>query len=142
MTGGSPEVLAMHAVARPTDSRRIARYLAAGAAAVVAVQYWLIGLGVLPIGTSASGETTDLLQFGLMAGATFAVASALLLLTRSRTVSIGVAVWSAIVIVAYVAFASVRAPQFEVWGLSVKAVQLVVLAAALYLVVRVPEGHA
>lgn len=119
-----------------------ARILAAGAAAVVAVQYGLIGFAIPPIGAAASGEAPDLLQFGLMAGATFAIASGLLLLTRSRAVPIGVAAWSALVIVAYVAFASLRVPQYELWGLSVKAVQLVVLGAALYLVVREPAGHA
>lgn len=132
----------MHAVAERANHSSLARSIAAGAAGVVAGQYTLIGLGVLPVGNAASGGTPDLLAFGLMAGATFLVAGALLLATHSRIVSLGVAAWSAVVIVAYVAFASLRDPQFEPWGLSVKGMQLIVLAATLYLALREPHRRA
>ena len=127
---------------RTEESRaapEVARYLAAAAAAIAAGLYALIGLGVLSVGTDASGGKPDLFAFGAMAGATFAVAAVLVLASRSRLVGIGVAIWSAVVIVAYVAFADLRTPPFEVWGLSVKAAQAVLLGAALYLAMRSPQ---
>ena len=131
----------MDARTRPTRAApEPARYLAVAAAAVAAGLYLLIGIGVLSVGTDSTGARPDLLPFGAMAGGTFAVAAVLLLLTRSRIVWLGVAVWSAIVIVAYVAFADLRTPPFEVWGLSVKAAQAVLLGAALFLAMRAPAA--
>jgi peptidoglycan/LPS O-acetylase OafA/YrhL len=125
----------------PRTRRETARYVGAAAASVAAGLYLLIGLGVFDVGDSTAGGTPDLLAFGLMTGGTFALAALALLLRDSRLVAIAVAAWSLIVIVGYFAFAGVRTPPFEVWGLLVKACQLVVFGAAAYLAIRRPEEH-
>jgi hypothetical protein len=114
------------------------RYIGAGAAGVSALLYYLIGFAVLEIGASTSGST-DLVGFGLTAGTTFAVAGGLLLLLRWRWIAVAVTLLDLVVIVGYFLMAGIRVPPFEVWGLSIKVAQLVLLFAAGSLIVRGPE---
>jgi hypothetical protein len=114
------------------QDRRI-RELGAGASLVAAAIYALIGLGVLSVGTTTSGASTDLFAFGaIMAAGSVAIAAAMLRST-SRDVPIAIAVLEILVIVGYFAVAGVRVPPVELWGLLVKALQGVVLAAAVVL---------
>lgn len=110
------------------------RYVAILASAAAAVLYVLIGLQVVSIGQAASGGTPDLLGFGLAAGAFFGGLAILMLFVQGRLVWIPVAIADLAVIVAYFAMANLRDPQFELWGLAVKAAQLVMLAALGYLI--------
>jgi hypothetical protein len=121
-------------------TRRTIRYLAAAAAGVTAILYVLIGFEVIYIGESSSGGTPDLLAFGLMVGGAFAVIALLMMLVGRRLVWIPVAAFNIVVIVGYFAAAELREPSFAPWGLVVKAVQVAILAAVVYLVVRGPES--
>lgn len=143
----------------PSDPTRrhvdTARLVAAAAALVAAGLYLLIGLGVLDIGESTqAAAATDLFAFGAMMAATFAVVAALLWRLRSALLWAAVAVLQVIVLVGYVAFANVRDPAFDPWGILIKICQAIVLVAMAYLLVRgrepataartpaTPKGHA
>lgn len=118
-----------------TESRaQMARSVAAGAAVVAAVLYWLIALGLLTIGRPADGSDPKLFEFGALAGSTFAVVAVLVAFVRSRSLAIGIGLLQVLVIVGYVAASSVREPPFEPWGLLIKASQAVILVAVGYLV--------
>ena len=114
------------------QDRRI-RELGAGGSLVAGVIYALIGLGVLSVGTTTSGASTDLFAFGaIMAAGSVAIVVAMLRST-SRDVPIAIAVLEILVIVGYFAVAGVREPPVELWGLLVKGLQVVALASAVVL---------
>ena len=123
-----------------TGSGERFRLAGAFASAAAAVLYVLIGVGLLSIGTAASGEAPDLLSFGLTMGVTFAVVTALLLRFRSRRLWVAIAVLQLVVIVGYFAMANIRTPPVEVWGLLIKACQAIVLVAAGMLALRGRES--
>lgn len=122
--------------AQVMPAARLARYVAIAASFVAAALYVLIGFQVVSIGQAASGGTPDLLGFGLAAGAFFAGLALLLVFAQGRLVWVPVAIADVAVVVAYFAMAGLRDPQFEAWGLSVKAAQLVMFAALAYLIYR------
>jgi hypothetical protein len=105
------------------------RLVAAGAAAGSAILYYLIGLGVLNIGESTTGADPDLLGFGLTTGSAFVGFAILVLLVRRRWLLALLGLFDAAVIVGYFGFAWLREPQFEVWGLAIKALEGVALVA-------------
>ena len=123
--------------------RRIELF-AAGVAAATAILYLLIGFEVLYIGEPADGSAGDILGFGLSSAVAFAVIAALLLAVRRRWAWIVVALFSAMTVAIYFAVAAVRDPPYEIWGLLVKALQVVLLGTVAYLIVRgraaAPEG--
>ena len=112
------------------------RSIGAGAAVLAAAVYLFIGLGLLSIGTAASGEAPDLLSFGATMAVVFIVVAAVLMRFRSRAVTLAVAGLQILVIVGYFAMSNIRTPPVEVWGLLIKALQVVVLIAAGVLAVR------
>jgi hypothetical protein len=116
------------------------RYVAAGLVGVIAVLYLLIGVQILAVGRPTDGSAPDLLVFGLLVGGAHLVAAVLLALIARRVVWLGVAAFQVLVIVGYFALAGVRDPQFEVWGLLVKLLQLFVLGMTAYLAVRGTTG--
>jgi peptidoglycan/LPS O-acetylase OafA/YrhL len=107
---------------------RTLRIVAVAAAAASALIYFLIGFGVLDIGESTAGEP-DLLAFGLIVGTVYIVIGLLIALLSSRWMLGLIGLLDAAVILGYVAMASLREPPFEVWGLLVKACQVVLLIA-------------
>ena len=113
------------------------RIVAAAAAAGSAILYYLIGFSVLFIGESTSGEN-DILGFGLTVGTVFAVLAVVVLLFRRRWVLGIVAALDVAVIIGYFAVAGVRLPPFELWGLTIKALQVIVLVAVGRLIARAP----
>ncbi len=118
--------------------RRV-QYVAAPAAAAAAILYFLIGFAVLDIGTGADGTSEDLLGFGVTAGATFAVVAFLLLLVPRRVLLILIALLDAAVIVMYFAVAEIRDPPVELWGVLIKAFQVVLLGAVVFMIIRGPQ---
>jgi len=120
----------------------VARLVAGCAAAAVALLHVLIGLGVLVITTGADAGA-DLRVFGLTAGAGFAVAAVVVAQAQRRLVHALVGALIPPVMIMYVVMADVREPHFEVWGLTIQALQAVLLLALVVLVVRprqVPSG--
>lgn len=112
------------------------RSIGAGAAVLAAAVYLFIGLGLLSIGTAASGEAPDLRSFGMTMAVMSIVVAAVLMRFRSRAVTLAVAGLQVLVIVGYFAMSNIRTPPVEVWGLVIKALQVVVLIAAGVLAVR------
>jgi hypothetical protein len=107
------------------------RLLAAGLCAAVAGLYVLIYAGVLSVGEATSGELGIL---GFAAGV-FAVLAALLWRLRGRLLWAGVAVLQVLVIAAYLAISAEREPPFEVWGISIRVLQVALLATLVGLLV-------
>jgi hypothetical protein len=118
----------------PTATARSARRSAVIASLAAGAIYLLIGAGVVSVGRSTQGGTTDLFAFGALMGVvSIAIAVAVWLLPTSRFVLIGVAILELVALLGYVAVAGVREPPFELWGLAIKFFQATVLISIVYL---------
>jgi hypothetical protein len=117
-----------------------ARWVATTAAVASASVYLLIGFELVSIGEPASGES-DILAFGLSAGAAFVFIAFVVWFTRRRWVLGLVGLFDALVLVAYFAFAGLREPLFEPWGLLIKVCQAVLLGAVAVVLVREPKAR-
>jgi hypothetical protein len=122
------------------DRTRV-RSVAAVASAAMALIYFMIGLGVLNIGGSRSGEMVDLFVFGISAGSAFLILAGLLALTDRRWLWILAAIFQVWVFAIYFAVAGGRAPSFEIWGITLRAIQLFLFAALVYLSWHAPAGQ-
>jgi hypothetical protein len=127
-------------VTMDVNRRRIRRF-AAFVAALMALIYVLIGLGVLDIGAS-NQDAQFLWVFGAAAGGAFLLGAILLLAFDRRWLWILGVVFQLIVYWAYVDVARNRTPPFEVWGVTLRLIQLPLLGALVYLAVRVPRPTA
>jgi hypothetical protein len=115
------------------DRRRV-RLGAAALSAAMAVIYLLIGLGVLDISADPSGEV-DLFGFGLGAGALFLTGALLLVAVDHRVLwAIGL-VLQGLVIAMYLAVSPQREPPYELWGITLRILQLPLIAALAYLAI-------
>jgi peptidoglycan/LPS O-acetylase OafA/YrhL len=99
----------------------------------MAVIYLLIGLGVFDIGASTSGETVDLAVFGFSAGIAYVVLALLLTFSDRRWIWVLAALLMLWVYVIYLSASGSREPPFELWGLTLRVIQLPLLAALIYL---------
>ena len=117
------------------------RRIGALAAILMAGIYYLIGLGVLGIGGSTTGEMVDLRMFGLSAGTAFLAVAALLWFTDRRAIWALALLFQVFVLVIYVAASGGRVPPFEIWGLALRTIQLVVIAALAYLTFGSAADH-
>jgi hypothetical protein len=97
------------------------------------VIYLLIGLGTLDIGGSTSGESVGLALFGFSAGIAYLVLALLLMFTDRRWLWMLATLLMLWVYVTYVSTAGGREPPFEIWGLTLRVIQLPLLAALIYL---------
>lgn len=120
-------------------ARRTVRLTAAIASAAMALIYFLIGLGVLSIGTSTSGEMVDLTLFGFSAGTAFLILAGLLAFTDRRWIWLIAAIFQAFVYLVYFGVAAGREPPFEVWGITLRVIQVVVFGGLIYLTLNAPE---
>jgi peptidoglycan/LPS O-acetylase OafA/YrhL len=120
---------------------RTVRLVAVAAAALSALLYALIGMGVLFVGEATAEGGRDILTFGVLTGGAFAFVAVLLALSTRRAALLPVAAFTLLVIVGYFALAEQRDPPFAPWGLVVKAVQVVLIVAVGALAVR-PPPHA
>lgn len=109
------------------------RLIAAVAAWAAGVLYVLVGLGVLEIGRAVDPGAQDLLVFGIAAGVSQVVVGVVLLAARGRAALLLVVGFETLVVLMYVAVASVRIPAYEVWGLTIKALEIVTIVATLAL---------
>ena len=116
-------------------NRRTIRFAAAAFAGAMAAIYFLIGLGVLTV-VEGQGTDASLLGFGAMAGSAFLLGAALLLATDRRWLWILGAVLQVFVVVGYFAVAADRTPAFEVWGITLRIIQVPLFAALVYLALR------
>lgn len=122
------------------DRHRI-RSFGAIVSGVIAAIYFLIGLGVLGIGGSSTGETVDVAMFGFSAGSAFLILALLLARTDRRwlwAVALLAQVW---VFLVYVGVSGTREPAFEQWGILLRILQLPLMLALAYLVWRPSAGR-
>jgi hypothetical protein len=132
--GGLPGTLVDDARRRRMHlTRRTLRIVAGGLSAAMATIYFLIGLGVLEV-VQPGGE--DLLAFGAMAGGAFVLGTALLLAFDNRWLWAAGAILQVFVFLGYFAVAPERTPAFEVWGLTLRIVQLPLFATLVHLTLR------
>nr|WP_297427459.1 hypothetical protein [uncultured Actinotalea sp.] len=109
------------------------RLVAAASAWAAGVLYVLVGVGVLDIGRAVDPGAQDLLAFGIAAGAAQVLVGAVLLGAKGRAPLLLVVGFETLVVLLYVAVASVRIPAYEEWGLTIKALEIVTLVATLAL---------
>jgi hypothetical protein len=105
---------------------------------VTALLYFGIGAGVLVVVDEAATDAPGLFEFGASAGAAFVVGALLLLTLDRRVLWVLGALLQVGVIVMYVAVGQQRTPPFELWGILIKAFQVGILGALVYLIVRPP----
>ena len=115
--------------------RRAVRYGAAGISAVMAVIYILIGLGILDVG-SANGDLSFLWVFGALAGGAFLLGAVLLVSLDRRWLWMVGTVFQVFVYVAYFNVAPQRDPTFEVWGITLRIIQVPLAVALAWLALR------
>lgn len=124
--------------AASAQRRRQVRYLAAAAALVTAIIYGAIGLGVLSVVSETATDAPPLLMFGLSAGGAYVLGAVLLVALDRRVVWVLGAVLQVAVIVMYVAVAPQRTPPYELWGVTIKVLQALILVALVYLSISPP----
>jgi hypothetical protein len=120
--------------------RRHVRYLGALAASAMAAIYFLIGLRVLDIGSSTSGEMVDIAMFGFSAGLAFLFLAVLLAFTDRRWIWILAAIAQVWVYLIYFSVSGGREPPFEVWGIALRIIQLPLLVVLGYLSWKGPQA--
>jgi hypothetical protein len=123
-------------------SREGVRYLAAGAALLMATLYALIGFGVLDVGgtTQASAsEAPDMWVFGVSAATAFLISAIVFLTVDRRWVWVAAIVFNVLVFAMYIAVSAMRAPAFEVWGMALRLIQFVLIGALGYLALHGAE---
>ncbi len=120
-------------------TRRTIRYGGAAIAIAMAAIYVLIGLNVLRVVDAQGG--TDLLGFGAAAAALFGTGAVLLLLLDRRPLWVIGAILQVLVAAMYVAVAPSREPSFEVWGITLRILQIPLFAALVYLALHVPVAN-
>jgi hypothetical protein len=109
------------------------RGAAVALAAATAGLYAVVGFAVVDISSKAeNGPIVPL----VMTAFVFAALTVLLALLPRRVSYLTAAAMCAIAIVGYFVIAPSRDPSFEAWGLSIKAVQVVLLAALAWLARR------
>lgn len=113
--------------------RRRMRWAAAVLSLANAAVYGLIGAGALRVVEAAPGEGPSLVVFGALAGGAFLLGAVLLMSFDRRVLWWIGAAFQAFAIATYFNVAPQRVPPYEVWGLSLKAAQVVLLALLLYL---------
>jgi hypothetical protein len=115
------------------------RVAGAAIAAIMAGIYVLIGLGVLDAGRPTEEQRAGLLFFGLSAGAMFLLGAILLLASDRRRLWIVGAVLQVLVVLAYISVAPTRIPHYEMWGITLRLLQVPLFLALVYLAVRRPD---
>ncbi len=116
---------------------RVIRLATAGLAAVSAIVYLLIGVGVLQV-VEMRPDDPSLLWFGLPAAAAFAFGTIVMLRSQSLTLWALGAVFQVFTISAYFGLAQERTPQYEPWGILLLVTQLLILVALVTLIARYP----
>jgi hypothetical protein len=125
-----------------TETRRTVRLVAAGLAGAMAIIYFLIGAGVLNVGRASGTDAGFLIVFGASAGGAFLLGAVLLTAFDRRWLWGLGALLQVFVIWGYLAVAPDRTPAFEIWGITLRVIQVPLLAALVYLAVRPADRHA
>jgi hypothetical protein len=120
-------------------SRHAVRLVGAAAAAIMALVYFGIGAGALQVVDPPAAEG-EMLFFGATAGAAFLLGAVLLTTLDRPILWVMGALFQVIVAVMYVVVAQQRTPPFEVWGITLRLLQVPLFAVLVYLAVRSPAA--
>ncbi len=123
---------AMHA-SKASDSTATLRHTAAGISLLIAVLYGLIWSGVVDVVRDAEPGELGILG---VAGVVFVALAALLWWSTSRLLWLGTATLQVLMIWMYIAIGAERDPAFEVWGISIRVAQVVLIGVLIALLVR------
>lgn len=118
----------MTATEHPTAPARLhtaASRAASGLAAIIAVGYLLLGTGVLDLGEAESGELGILVAAGMV----HLLLAVVLWLRPWRWLLAIVVLMQLALAGMYVAIAPERDPSFEVWGLTIRGLSLLLVVA-------------
>jgi hypothetical protein len=130
---GSPASSSSRTGALPLPLHRVAAALAA----LNAVLYGLIFAGVTSIGRAGEGE------LGILgvAGIVYLALAAILWFVPRPLVWAAATVMQVLVIAMYVAIAPERDPSFEVWGVTLRVLQVAMIVTLVTLLVRAVHGR-
>lgn len=118
------------------DLRRFARWAAVGLSGTTALLYLLIGLNVVSIGEITPEEQT---AFGLPAAAVFIAGAVVAMFWDKRWLWIVGAAGLSLIIFLYFNIAAQRVPEFELWGILIRVIQVPLLASLVYLAITTPS---
>lgn len=121
-----------------TAHRSTIRHVAAAMAAIAAAIYFLIGLQAVAVIENVADQP----DFGIPVGIAFALAAIVLALFDNRFLWAVGAALQALIILAYFAVSGERTPPFEMWGLLIRAAQIVLLVALVLLAATPSQRHA
>jgi hypothetical protein len=119
-------------------TREGVRYGGAAVATAMALIYFGIGLGLLDI-SATSSDRGFLVVFGALAGGAFLFGAVLLVRFDRRLLWVVGVLFQLFVYWAYIDVSKSRTPPFEVWGITLRVIQVPLLAALAYLAVRPPQ---
>jgi hypothetical protein len=117
--------------------RRLIRYFAAIVSGAIAIMYFLIGFH----GVSVLDGNADQ-SFGIFAGIAYMFGVVLLLMFDRRVFWFLGATLQVFVIFTYFNLATLRTPDFEVWGILIRIAQVMILVVLAYLATRMPSEQA
>lgn len=123
-----PEVTLQRASRR--NSRRLVRYVAGGLSAAIAVIYYLIGFEVVDV------MQADQVPFGRTAGTAFLVAALASFAWDQRWMWVAWAGAQVFAFWTYFDLASERTPSFEVWGITIRVLQVILVGVLAFLAIR------
>lgn len=133
-------VLSAKATTTPPQTavhRRHVRRVAAVLAAAVAVIYGLIAAQVVTVIDGSPGEVAQTqLVFGTSAAVAYLIGVVVLLRFDRPVLWLIGALLQLAVIAMYLNVASEREPAFEVWGITIRILQVLLLGALVYLLLR------
>jgi hypothetical protein len=112
--------------------RRRVQYLAAAAATVISAIYFLIGFQVVTV----IEEAADQPAFALPAAIAFALGALVILAFDKRWLWIAGSGAQLLIILMYFSVSSQREPAFEIWGITIRVAQTLLLAALTYLAMQ------
>jgi hypothetical protein len=137
----TPSFLHRHRLEATT--RRRLRYAGAGLAGVTALLYVLIATSTVSVidASAVADARHDQLAFATPAAIAYALGAVLLLIPRldRRILWVAGAILQVGVILMYFSLAPDREPSFEPWGIAIRVVEFLLLAALIVLVTDEPE---
>jgi len=114
-------------------TRHTIRLGAAALAAVMAAVYYLIGLNVLHVVEGAQDDPQAMLAFGVPAGTMFLIGAVLLTTQDRRILWIVGACLQVLVFAMYISVAPTRTPAYEIWGITLRAIEIPLAIALAWL---------
>lgn len=112
---------------------RMMCYITATLSMITAIIYFLIGLNFLTVSVLSNSQL-----FGFFAGVAYGFGALMLFTVKDRLLWILGAIFQIFVIYTYFSFASQRLPEFEVWGIVLFGMQLLILVGLVFLIIRTP----